>query len=420
MGLKMITKERTNACMAWLSDTFAPAMQRIISKPWIAAVSSAMQKNLPFILCGSLVFLYGVVRDFIAGLPDLWVVAQFTFGLLGILTAFNVANQVMEKLNHQAYTTNAGLVAIAVHIMFSMPKDGMIDLNRLGASGILVGMISGIFVSGVFHMIAKRNMLENSNLPDFIIGWIKNIIPIMICIGVSAVFTAVLNIDVFEKILELFNPLQTIAQTLPGFILIILIPNFFYSIGVSNWLFTPITKAIFMMGITANIALVEKGLDPAFIVTDETVYTAGLITMGGMGATLALNVLMLFSKSRTVKMMGRICFVPSIFNINEPLVYGAPIVMNPILMVPMWINSIVAPTIVWIVMKTGLLNIPSKMIQVSQIPAPFSTVVITEDWRGIPVYLFMFVVFFIIWYPFFKIFEKQTIEREAEEIKKEA
>lgn len=406
-----------NKFIDWLNDSFAPAMQKIVDRPWVAAVSSAMQKNLPFILSGSLIFLYGVFRDMFPQLPDLWPLAANTFGLLGLITSFMIANQVMEKLRHSDYSVTAGIVAIAVYYMSTMPteSDGftMIPAGRFGPTGILVGIIVGIFVSAVFNAIAKLHLFENSSMPDFVANWINNIIPILLSVGTAALVTLWLKFDIFAAILNVFSPIQNMGQTLPGFILIVLIPNFFYSIGVSNWLFTPLTTTIFMAGITANIELAANGMAPINIVTNETVYTAGLITMGGMGATLTLNLMMMFSKSSSLKATGRICILPSIFNINEPIVYGTPIVMNPLLMLPMWINSIVGPTIVWLVMRTGLLNIPAKMIQVGQIPAPASTVMITNDWRGIPVYLVMFVIFFLIWYPFFKVFEKQMILEDA-------
>lgn len=139
--------------------------------------------------------------------------------------------------------------------------------------------------------------------------------------------------------------------------------------------------------------------------------------MGGVGATLTLNLLMLFSKSKGLKTIGKLTIVPSIFNINEPIMYSAPVVMNPLLMVPMWINAITGPTIVYLAMYTDLLNIPSKMIQVGQIPAPFSSVMITEDLRAILVYILLFGVYLVTWYPFFKVFERQRIKEEkAEEL----
>jgi len=375
-----------------------------------------MQKNLPFILTGSLIFLYGVFRDFFPALPDLWIIAANTFGLLGLITAFMIANQVMEKLQHHSYSVTAGITSIAVYQMFTLPTevDGfmMIPAGRYGPTGILVGIIVGLIVAFVFNIIVKMKLLEDSNVPDFVVNWINNIIPILISVGGAAIVTVGLNFDMFAAILDIFSPIQRFGQTLPGFILIVFIPNFFYSIGVSNWLFTPLTTTIFMAGIAANIELAANGMTPVNIVTNETVYTAGLITMGGMGATLTLNLMMLLSKSKSLKAVGRICMLPSIFNINEPIVYGAPIVMNPMLMLPMWINSIVGPVIVWIVMRVGLLKIPAKMIQVGQIPAPFSTVMITEDWRGVIVYAVMFVIFFAVWYPFFKVFENQKLEEE--------
>ena len=126
-----------------------------------------------------------------------------------------------------------------------------------------------------------------------------------------------------------------------------------------------------------------------------------------------LYLLMLWSKSKKLKTMGKICIGPSVFNINEPLMLGAPVVFNPLLMLPIWINSIVGPAVIWLTMHFGLLNIPSKMIQVGQIPAPFSSIMITEDWRAMPVYILLFVLYLVIWYPFYKVYEKQCMEEEA-------
>ncbi|WP_235428423.1 MULTISPECIES: PTS transporter subunit EIIC [Xenorhabdus] len=221
------------------------------------------------------------------------------------------------------------------------------------------------------------------------------------------------DIDVFSKLLSLFSPIAAFGQTLPGFILMALIPAIAMSMGISVWTFTGLQMPIFMLGITANIAQVAAGQPPTNIVTYETLFTAALITMGGTGATLALNLLMLFSKSRELKTTGYICIGPSFFNINEPLVFGAPIVLNPLLMLPMWINAITSPIIVWIFMRSDWLNIPAKMIQVGQIPAPFSSVIITEDWRAIICYGVLMAVFLITWYPFFKVYEKKRIEEEC-------
>lgn len=404
--------------MDWLANSFAPKMNQICSKPWIAAVSSSMQKIIPFILLGSVIYFYNVFRSYISVLPDLGIIADYSFGLISLMLAFVMAQQCMEKLNHPLYTTNAGLVSIALFLMFIMPQsDGgnmILVQGRLGATGIAVGIVAGLFVSAIFHNYAKLKVLEDStSVPDFIIGWINNIIPSMIALAAGMILVFKLNFDVFEAILFIFKPIASFGQTLPGFILCCLCPAILYSMGISSWLFGAITTPIYLAGIQANIDAVAAGGIATNIVTSETIFTAGLITMGGMGATLALNVLMLRSKSKKMKTLGKIFIGPSIFNINEPVMFGTSVVFNPILMVPMWINSVTGPLVIWFAMKGGLLNIPSKMIQVGQIPAPFSSIMITEDWRAVIWYVVLFAIYLATWYPFFKVYEKQLIEKEA-------
>ncbi|GGE54923.1 PTS lactose transporter subunit IIC [Pullulanibacillus camelliae] len=406
--------------MNWLSTSFAPKMNKITMNPWVSALSSAMQKIIPFILTGSLIFLYNVIRSYIHVLPDLGQIANYTFGMLGLLIAFMMANQVMEKLGRTNYPVMAGLTAISVFIMFIKPvvnNNGIMTVNfeRFGPTGIIVGIIAGLFVSVIFNLIGKFNWLSESSLPDFVIGWINSIIPIFISIGLAVLLSFEFNLDIFGLIIKIFSPIQNFGQTLPGFILLIFIMTFFYTLGISTWLWSAIQTPIFMAGIAANIAAAQHGLQPTNIVTNETVFTAALITMGGVGATLGLNFLMLFSESKDLRTISRLTIVPSIFNINEPIMFSTPVVMNPILMLPMWINGITGPVVIWVVMRAHLLNIPDKMIQVGQIPAPFSSVMITQDLHAIIVYFVLLAIYLVTWYPFFKVYEKQKLKEEQEE-----
>lgn len=405
--------------MNWLTESFAPKTKQLFSKPWLAALSSSMQKIIPFILTGSLIFFYNVFRSYVSFLPDLWPIAAYSFMLITLIVAFMMTNQLMEKLNHPQYTINAGIVSILVLLMAVTPRgateDGLsILLGNLGPSGIAVGMVIGMFVGLVFDIYAKLGLFKNSDLPDFVSGWINTIVPTFISLLITMVVVDVLGINIGEVILSVFQPIAAIGQTLPGFILICFIPAFFYTMGISSWMFGAVTTPIFMAGIQANIDAVAAGGIATNIVTSESVFTLAFITMGGMGATLGLNLLMMISKSKKLKTLGRIFIGPSIFNINEPVMFGAPVVFNPLLMLPMWINSIVGPIVVWFSMRTGLLNIPSKMIQVGQVPAPISSVIITEDLRAIAWYAVLFMIYLAIWYPFFKAYEKQTLVEEAQ------
>lgn len=401
--------------MLWITDKFAPKMNKVVENPWVAAVAGSMMKGLPFILAGSLISFYNVFRSYVSALPDLGKVADFSFGFISIFLAFLVANQCMEKKKLSRYTIAAGLISIAVFVMFSMPEfneqgEIILTFNRMGATGMLVAMLVGLFTGCIFNLYSKLHILENNvTIPDFVTEWINNLIPILCILLISTTIVFTIQFDIFDFILSLFSPLQNFGQTLPGFVLICLIPAVLYTLGVSNWLFYAASLPIFMAGIQGNIEAVAAGKEAVNIVTSETVFTAALITMGGMGATLPLNVMMMFSKAKKLKVMGRICIGPSIFNINEPLVFGAPIAFNPIMMVPFWLTSIAGPVIIWFSMRLDLLNIPYRMIQIGQIPAPFSSVMITEDMRAVIVYIILFAVYYIIWLPFFKVYEVQCL-----------
>ncbi len=265
----------------------------------------------------------------------------------------------------------------------------------------------------VFHLWAKLKFLENTSIPDFVVSWFNVIIPNVIVLGITMVLIFKLGISILDIIVGIFMPLARVAQTLPGFILISLLYAFFYTLGISTWLWNALTTPIFMVAIQENIDAVAAGGAATNIVTSEAFFTMAFITMGGVCATLGLNVLMCFSKSRQLKMLGRVFIAPSIFNINEPLMFGAPIVFNPLLMLPAWINAVVGPTYVWILMSTGLLKIPSMMVQVGQIPASASSVMITQDMRAILWWAILLVIYTAIWYPFFKVYEKNKLAEEA-------
>lgn len=409
-----------NKFMNWLSDSFAPKMNKLFSRPWPAGISAAMQKIIPFILTGSLIYFYNVFREYIPGLPDLSPILNYSFGIISLIVAFMITNQLMEKLNHPLYVINASITSVGVMLMTSMPMGENADsisalLGNLGPSGIAVGMVVGIFVAVVFNAWGKLHFLEDSSVPDFVSGWINVIVPNVICLAIAMILIVHMQINVAEVILSLFMPIAQFGQTLPGFILCCFIPAFFYTCGVSSWMFGALTTPIFMAGIQGNIDAVAAGLPATNIVTSESVFTLAFITMGGMCATLGLNILMCFSKSKQLKTLGRVFIAPSIFNINEPVMFGAPVVFNPILMLPAWINSIVGPVYVWIIMRAGLLNIPTKMNQIGQIPAPICSVMITEDMRALLWWAVLFVIYLAIWYPFFKVYEKQKLAEEAQE-----
>ena len=425
-----------NQIMSWFTDKLAPGMQKIFSNPWVGAVASAMQKILPFILVGSVVSIYNVFVRYIPSLPDMSFVNTFSFGMMSLIVSFMVAYFGMVELDHPKYTITAGLTSLTVFLMALCPTMATLvknaatgkteltitDINFLGGSGLFIAIIVALIVMVIFHFYAKLHVLENSaSMPDFVCEWINNIIPMTLIYLVFGITVFTLGFDLVGFINMVFQPIVDIGQSLPGFVIICFLYVLLYSVGISAWSLNAIVKPILMAGIAANAELALAGGQPIHIVTTETIFTTALIAMGGLGGTLPLNFLMLFKcKSKKLKTMGKICLAPSVFNINEPLVYGAPIVFNPLLMIPMWMNSVVGALIIWFIMRAGFLNIPAGVNNISRIPAPICTLLTTDDYRAFFWFFILFAIYALIWYPFLMKYDKQLVkeEQEKETVKK--
>ncbi len=407
--------------MDWLQDKFAPKANAFFARPWIAAVASSFQVILPFILTGSLIYAYKVFVEYIPGLPSMDYVEYFTFRMMGLLVAYAIADQVMDKTNTPQYKTSASLSALLFNIALSHPtlENGAwaINQSRMGPTGVMLGMISGLFVAFVFRMIAKLHILEdNDTIPQFVINWITNIIPIFIVFLFAQIFVFQLDIDIWPIIMSAFNPIKNFAESLPGFVILMFLPCFFYSLGISPWVWNSVRSPIYAVLMDANIAAVAAGMAATNITTSEVQVTSAVLQLGGTGCTLALVILMLFSRAKSIKTLGRVCIGPAIFNINEPVVYGAPCAFNPLLMIPMWICGLVCPTLLWIILKLGFLPVPALNIRIGQIPAPLSTVLVFGTWKAIIVWAVILALTLAIYYPFFKMWEQKTIDENPDDL----
>lgn len=420
--------EKSNKFMDWLQYKFSPAVENFMMKPWIAGFSEGIIKCLPFILTGALVFFYEALASWVSFLPSITFVRTYTFQLLGLLAAFNIAGQIMVKLRHRNYQIVAGLTAVCADFMAvkgaTNADTGLYELSysRLGPSGILLGMVIGLYVAVVFHLISKIKFFkEDSSVPTFVQEWVKNIIPIFLTTLILGTIVITYNVDILPIILKIFAPLQNVAQTLPGFIAHNSIMSLFYGLGVSGWTFSGINNAISIPAQEANLAALAAGEVAQYINVTEIRSGIGLINMGGIGATLALNVMFLFSKSKKLKTLGKVCIGPGLFSINEPILYGAPMVYNPILLIPMVLNSIIGSILVFVIFKAGLLNYPNVSLPgVGTLPVIAGTVMLTGDLRGILWWFVFFAIYALVYYPFFKVFEKSVLEKEKEALETKA
>ncbi|UUC41707.1 PTS transporter subunit EIIC [Clostridioides difficile] len=409
-----------NKFIDFLSEKFTPVVNNMTKNIWVQSVQSTIMKVLPMVFVGSLVTIVSVLKNYIRFLPDLSPINQYTFGLLGLFIAFLLPMEIMKNKKFESMSVVAGLAGAGLMLMMIRPEitnEGAIfNFNRFGGEGMLVSLVAGLFSGLIMSLFGSFSFFgEDSALPDFVSKWFDNMLPITVIMLVGWGLIYGLNFDMFEIIVRVFKPVSDIAQTLPGFILLNFLVVFIYSLGISGWVLSPITYSIQLGAIAANAAAVASGGVATNIYVYEVIQT-GWITLGGLGATLPLVIMMCLSRVGRIKAIGRACIIPSIMNINEPVIFGAPVAWNPFLMLPMWIGTIVISITTYLSMSMGFVTIPSKVFNLWYVPFGISTFMVNQDVRGLIVLAINIVLLFMIWYPFFKAYEKEELKLESQEV----
>ncbi|WP_242979310.1 PTS sugar transporter subunit IIC [Leuconostoc mesenteroides] len=403
-----------------LNSQFIKKVNEVTSNSWIQGIQKSITLILSFIIIGSLITVISLINNIKANLiPDLGYMSTFTFGMVGLFVAFLIPYNILQQKKNDKKML-ASFTSLALYLMLIKPKfDGSgnhvtFELSRFGSAGLFLSIIAGIVVTAIILFTSRCSFFKKDTLmPEFIVNLFDSLIPITFIIFIGWLGLTAKNIDPFKIVTSLFSPLSIIGQSYIGFIVIGFVYSLFYSFGISTWTLSPIILPIMLSGIAENERLAAHGLKAVNITTQEVFYT-GFIAAGGIGFTITLAIMMLFlSKSQQLKAVGRATFPASILNINEPLVYGAPIAFNPLLMIPMWLNGILIPAVAGAAMRLNIVPIPDKVFWIWYLPFPVSTY-ITTGIKGVLLFVILFILSWTIYYPFFKYYDAQLLTNELE------
>lgn len=401
--------------MDWLENSFAPKLQKVTNYTWVVVIKDALMQILPFILVGSIFCCLAIVNG------SFWTPFGWTMSKISLMVAFLVPFNYCEKKRFRKQRILAGITGLILFMIFINPEtleEAGQSHALYGANGMFVAIFAGIISGLVFGAFAKFSFFkEDSVIPDFVRQWFDSLLPIALLVLGGWVLVDILGLDIAGTIQKVFEPLGRIANSFPGMVLICFLYCFIYSMGISTWVLTPMSEPIKVQNIANNLALVAAGtatIQNLSIFTETCLYTCYL-WIGGIGATLSLVILMCFSKSKELNALGKACLVPGILNINEPVIFGA-VAWNPLLMIPMWLQGIVLSAMTWIFTKViPFAKIPRIQFELWYCPYPISTWISTQG--HIPSIIFVlaqFAVSMLIWFPFFKAYERVKLKEELE------
>lgn len=406
--------------LEWMNVKLVPKMNKLTANIWVQTIRDSMLQLLPFIFIGSIFTLCGIIKAVFPGFPiDGDTLSTWTFGKISLFVAFLIPFNYCEKKHLNSHRIVAGATSLIFFLITITPR---IEMNKvigfgdgsLGATGMFCAMVAGVFTAIVVQLSSKFSFFkEDSELPDFIQEWFDLIVPIFIVVIVGWILVIKMHVDLFGLIELAFTPFSSGMQLLAVYILFEFCRTLFYTMGISAWVLTGIWTPVTLGAIARNAALVADGNATAQNLSWVTAETANaFIMMGGTGATLSLALLLLTAKSKGLKSLGKASLLPSLMNINEPVMFGC-IVWNPLLMIPSLLCAIALPITTFILMKViPIVPIPSAVFNFWFAPAPVLGYFSTRSVMGIFLVLVNLLVSGAIYYPFFKLYDRSVLQKE--------
>lgn len=417
----------------FIEQKVAPVAGAMASQRHISAIRDGFINAMPFMIVGSFLLVFAFPpfsEDTTFAFGKMWIEFAHTYSnelmtpfhmSMGIMSCYIVAGIAYNLSNH--YKLDAfpnAMLSLMTFLLISAPMtDGSMSGGFLGGTGVFTAIIVGIYSTEVVRFLKVRNIGFKlpEQVPDKIRQSFDLLIPSVVMIitiyPLSLWLQAQFDMLLPEIIMSVFKPLISASDTLPAILFAVFLAHILWFAGIHGAAIVGgIMQPFFLYNLQQNqMALAAGEALPATFVEP---FWSFFIVLGGSGATLGLVLLYLRSKSAHLQSLGKLGFIPALFNINEPIIFGSPIVMNPILFVPFMLTPMVNAIIAYVAIQMGLIG---KIISLAPwtSPAPIGAAW-GAGWlfsNGLLV-LALIVVDAVLYYPFFKIYEKQLIEQEEE------
>jgi len=409
----------SSGLMATVGLTLIGAIFQIIASPPLTAEMMEAGGILPT--------LFGWWYHFANAFQDILMVPyNMTVNLLSVVAAFTIAYQLAKKNNMSALSS--GIVSMVIFLIVAAPAKTYVlqdestltalDTTFLGGTGLFTAIIVALITVEITRLCKKYNIVIKMPdvVPPFLADSFTALIPLLLNIGVFYginILLASINpaLKIPTAIMAILGAPLSAINSVPGMLIVIVFATLLWCCGVHGTMIVyPLLIPLMIEGITANAVLVAAGESAQFY----PVFLFGAVAMiGGTGNTLGFVILSLFrAKSQQLKAIGKASIGPGIFGINEPTAFGAPIVFNPILMIPYVFGSLILGVLLWISYSIGFQD-PGYILIMSLLPIGLAGFMPAMSIKNALFQFIMIPVMMLIWYPFFKVYDRQLVAREA-------
>lgn len=419
--------------MKWMEEKFVPVAGRIGSQRHLAAIRDGFVGIMPIVLAGSFaVLLNNTLGVWIKPLgkilgPINGNVWWGTLAMLGLIVTFSIGYNLAKSYGEDGLS--AGLVSVASFIV-TLPQAhgdagwGYLHVGFLDAKGIFTGLIVALIATEIFVKLTKKGLVIEmpDGVPPAVGRAFASVLPGFITIFLFGALTLGIDklglVSLYDLILNLIQkPLMDVTQGMAAVILMPIMMNLLWFFGVHGAnIFEPIMQSVYLPALVENYEAVMAGGEAPHLITKA--FFDSFVHIGGSGATLALIVaiFMVVRKREEYKAAAKLSLPLGIFQINESIMYGLPIVLNPILFIPFLIVPGVLSTIAYLATVAGI--VPVTYVQIPWITPVGIGAFLATGAKGIGsimaalLALLNFAIALVIYLPFVRLAEKQATNRE--------
>ena len=416
----------------WFERYLVPPLSALASNIYLQAVRDAfIIFTLPLIIAGSLFLIianppFPFLDNLVSNYKNAILVPfQLSFGLMALFLAFGVAYSLAQY--RRTEPVQPGILAMVLFLVATVPVTDLTTLKLgdilpyLGGQGLLVAILIGIMTTEVMRWFrgSRFTIRLPKSVPKNVTRAFEALVPTFLLLTLVwglewFVSSYTLSIDGKNAqltlpilLMQVFKPLVAVQDSYPAALAEIVLMMLLWSVGIHGMNIVTAIAAPFWFTTLASNATGGHG-----IVTEPFFHI--FAHLGGSGATWPLVIYMLLSRSAQLRTVGKIALGPAIFNINEPVTFGVPMALNPLMMIPFVLVPVIIVTINYLVFSVGLVHVP-VVIQPFTVPLGISGFVATGgDIRGSILQFFDLAVSALIYFPFFRAWERILVAREED------
>ncbi|MGU7885085.1 lactose-specific PTS transporter subunit EIIC [Streptococcus suis] len=408
-----------------------PFFEKISRNPYLRAIRDGFIAAMPVILFSSIFLMVAFVPNIFGFTWSDEAVAAimkpygYTMGIAAVLVAGTTAKSLTDAFNRQLPKTNQinfiSTMIASISGFLLLASDGIeggFANGYMGTKGLLTAFLAAFITVNIYKVCVKNNVTIRmpEEVPPNVSQAFKDVIPyalsIFVLYGIDLATRQLVGTNVAEAILKFFEPLFTAADGYVGITIIFGAYALFWFVGIHGpSIVEPAIAAITYANIETNFQLLQAGQHADKILTSGT--QMFIVTMGGTGATLVVPFMFMWlTKSKRNKAIGRASVVPTFFGVNEPILFGAPLVLNPVFFVPFILAPIANVWIFKFFVDTLKMNSFSVNLAWTT-PGPLGIVMGTNFAPlAFVLAILLVVVDVLIYYPFLKVYDEQILAEE--------